>query len=311
MNKYSKKLITICAIVVTYNRKYLLTECLDALLKQSHPLDSIIIVDNASTDRTYEYLFEKGFLYNKTIDYVFLEFNTGGSGGFNHGIRRAYEKGFDWVWLMDDDVIADEQALECLLLSIDILPKDVGFLCSNVFGIDGQPMNLPQIDMRLGNNNYPQWNYYLSHGVIKVKEATFVSVLIPRCVIEIVGLPIKEFFIWGDDAEYTNRITDAFPGFLIGSSTVCHKRAIQKRIDLNDEDNINRINLFYYKYRNMFYLYKKYNGLRRAFLYFLKHGIVMTFQVIKYPYFRFLKINKMYKGILSGIFFNPKIEYVK
>ena len=87
----------IAAVVVTYNRKELLKECLDALLAQTHPLDSIILIDNASTDGTPEFLKEKGFLDNPKIDYVRLSENSGGAGGFYEGMKRGYEKGFDWV----------------------------------------------------------------------------------------------------------------------------------------------------------------------------------------------------------------------
>ncbi|MCD6105633.1 MAG: glycosyltransferase, partial [Thermosipho sp. (in: Bacteria)] len=41
---------TVCAVVVTYNRKELLLECLEALRKQTRPLDAIYLIDNASTD---------------------------------------------------------------------------------------------------------------------------------------------------------------------------------------------------------------------------------------------------------------------
>ena len=53
---------TICAVVVTYNRKELLIECLEALLKQTRQLDGIYIIDNSSKDETPELLKEKGFL---------------------------------------------------------------------------------------------------------------------------------------------------------------------------------------------------------------------------------------------------------
>ena len=38
------------------------------------------------------------------FDYHYLESNTGGSGGFNYGLSRAYDDGYEWFWLMDDDV---------------------------------------------------------------------------------------------------------------------------------------------------------------------------------------------------------------
>ena len=40
--------------------------------------------------------------------------NTGGAGGFHEGVKRAYKKGYDWLWLMDDDVEVKEDTLEKL-----------------------------------------------------------------------------------------------------------------------------------------------------------------------------------------------------
>lgn len=54
MEKQNKK-EKIAAVVVTYNRKELIGECLDAILLQTYPVDSIILIDNASTDGTPEF----------------------------------------------------------------------------------------------------------------------------------------------------------------------------------------------------------------------------------------------------------------
>ena len=91
------------AVIVTYNRKELLEENIKALLDQSEKLNKIFIIDNNSTDGTKSYLEQKGYLKNQTIEYVRLEKNIGGAGGFSVGTKYAYEKGFDFICLMDDD----------------------------------------------------------------------------------------------------------------------------------------------------------------------------------------------------------------
>jgi len=50
---------TVCAVVVTYNRKELLLECLEAIRKQTRPVQGIYLIDNASTDGTPKLLFFK------------------------------------------------------------------------------------------------------------------------------------------------------------------------------------------------------------------------------------------------------------
>jgi rhamnopyranosyl-N-acetylglucosaminyl-diphospho-decaprenol beta-1,3/1,4-galactofuranosyltransferase len=104
---------SVAAVVVTFNRKELLCECLDALLAQTYPVSRIVLIDNASSDGTAELLAEKGYLENEIFDYLRLPVNSGGAGGFHEGVKRAFEAGFDWLWLMDD-----EDAVACKCVSV-------------------------------------------------------------------------------------------------------------------------------------------------------------------------------------------------
>lgn len=121
----------IAAVVVTYNRKKLLIECLEALRRQTKPLQTIYIIDNASTDGTPQKLQKKGYIKNPEsgikkinnlhnnkpikIVYVRMKKNTGGAGGFHEGIKRACQDGHHWIWLMDDDVEPKDDTLQVLL----------------------------------------------------------------------------------------------------------------------------------------------------------------------------------------------------
>ncbi|MGB9767171.1 MAG: glycosyltransferase [Sulfurihydrogenibium sp.] len=126
---------TVCAVVVTYNRKQLLIECLESLRKQTRPVQGIYLIDNASTDGTPDLLLEKGYInelppkslsepWEKEFEiknltdgspirlhYVRMHENTGGAGGFHEGVKRAYEKRYDWLWLMDDNTIPTNEVL--------------------------------------------------------------------------------------------------------------------------------------------------------------------------------------------------------
>ena len=101
----------VCAVVVTFNRKALLRVCIGSLLAQTRPLDKIVIIDNASTDGTDALLREEF----AGLDVLSLPVNSGGSGGFHAGMKWAVERGFDWVWVMDDDVRMRPDALETML----------------------------------------------------------------------------------------------------------------------------------------------------------------------------------------------------
>src|SRR6185312_1077865 len=101
----------ICAVVVTYNRKTLLRTGLCALLRQTRQLDQILVVDNGSTDGTKEML-EAEF---RDCQVLRTPENLGGAGGFRAGMEWAHQAGFDWTWVMDDDIEPFPDTLEFML----------------------------------------------------------------------------------------------------------------------------------------------------------------------------------------------------
>src|SRR5581483_11127319 len=90
---------TVVAVLVTYNRRDLLTEALGALGRQTRPLDAVLVVDNASNDGTPDLVRDRF----PAVELVSLRRNTGGAGGFAAGVACALDRGADLVWLMDDD----------------------------------------------------------------------------------------------------------------------------------------------------------------------------------------------------------------
>ena len=108
----------VLAVVVTHNRRELLARCLDHLLAQRDvPLD-LLVVNNASTDGTVEMLSARG------IDVVTQE-NVGSAGGWHRGIEEAQVRGYEAVWLMDDDGFPDPAALGVLVTTL----MKPGFAC--------------------------------------------------------------------------------------------------------------------------------------------------------------------------------------
>ena len=291
----------ICTIVVTYNRKDLLQECLDAILEQTVPVKSVFVIDNASTDGTREILETK---YTGTnVVPVFMESNTGGAGGFYEGIKRGSTGDYDWIWLMDDDTIPTPDCLEKLLNAAEAVNKDVSFLASSVYGPNHEFMNVPEIDMHPSPNGYTCWYEKLDRGMIKISSATFVSLLIKKEAITKCGLPCRDFFIWGDDSEYTSRLTNNYgPAYLVGESVAIHKRKDTKILTIENETNQNRIKMFHYMYRNRYICKRYYLGDRFARSWFLKE-IIRNLSLLRKPMGR-QKAGAVYKGLFEG-----KLQY--
>ena len=301
MNEIEK--CSVAAVVVTYNRKEVLRKCIQALLSQTRLPDEIIVIDNASTDGT-DQVVSKEF---PQVTYMRLPENTGGAGGFHEGMKLAYKKGHNWIWVMDDDVIAKPTALMNLLKAAYKVP-DAAFLCSRVISTSGNPMNVPNIDLRPSSSYYPDWAKLLDKGLVKVREATFVSLMVRRDTLKDVGLPIKEFFIWGDDTEFTLRATQDKCAYMVGDSVVVHLRAIEAPPHIINETDIRRIRLHFYHIRNLIYCLRKYGNQKRL-LYFVAQKIFLATKILFIGKYRFLRIKTIMFGLIAGVFFKPRIVH--
>ena len=277
-------------------------QAIESIKLQTRPVDELILVDNASSDGTQAYV-EPIIKTDPWISYYLMTTNTGGAGGFNFGMKKAFEKKADFIWLLDDDIYAERNALYHLIQTANT--HSASFYCSHVIGLDKSPMNLPDIDFRKSQNGYPSWNQFAEKGFIKVNAATFVSVMIPRQSIKQFGFPIHQMFIWGDDGEYTLRLSRKKPGLYIAKSCVEHRRVAQKKIEIFNETQTDRISLFFYFYRNNFYISKRYKT-RAEMIIFIVYSIMTATTCIKKLNFRSGKI--ILKGVWAGLFFNPTIE---
>lgn len=300
----------VVAIVVTYNRKKLLKECLEAIFAQTVRIDTLILIDNASTDGTNEFLKENGFMDRPGFSYNLMDSNLGGSGGFYEGMKRVSDDA-DWVWIMDDDTIPNPDCLEKLLNASTIIKEDASFFASSVFGPENEPMNVPSVDFSLTENGYPDWYFNLNQKMVKIKNATFVSLLIRGAALRKCGLPCRDYFIWGDDTEYTTRLTTYYgPAYMVGDSVVCHKRIGAKALAITNENDPKRIANYFYYYRNLLindYVYKgKKEGNKVAIRYF---GLAIKLLRKKLG---FSKSRTIIKAIIEGIFCWKSYEkYIK
>lgn len=240
----------VAGIVVTYNRKELLLENIEALLKQTRAdCLTIIVIDNNSTDGTRASL-EK-YVESKRIIYVNTGENLGGAGGFHYGIRYAAEHDFDYIWVMDDDCIPTETALESFFNASKKLDGKFGFLASKVLWKD---YNICKMNVQRSTlwRDVADWDTEF----VPIIMSSFVSLFLPTQIVQEYGLPIKEFFIWTDDWEYTRRISLKLPCYLANQSVVIHKSNNNFGANIATESS-DRLNRYDYLYRNDVFLYRR------------------------------------------------------
>ena len=296
----------IAAIIVTFNRLDLLKQCIKNLQLQNVCCD-ILIVNNFSTDKTEEWVLDY-VKNNSNVFYKNTGRNIGGAGGFNYGVRWAIESDYDYIWLMDDDCLPYENALEELIKANEIMKGNYGWLSSTVLWKDGHEckMNRPKL-----KKSFYEYIEFIQYGIVQAEQSTFVSLFLKTDTIRKVGLPIKDFFIWGDDIEFTRRIAVRYniPCFLVGNSKVLHAMANNCGSSIAT-DGAERIQRYKYAFRNENYLYRK-EGLAGIAYYIAKCGINILRIFGKAPNKKFYRCSIILECMIKGLFFNPKIEYIQ
>lgn len=288
----------VAAVVVTYNRADLLLHCLRRLSTQTRPPNLIILIDNASSDRTHDVLLENGIIPQPKIHYIKLSQNKGGAYGFSLGIKLACKQRADWIWLMDDDCFPAPTALQKLLESGDIISNNSdtppAVLVSQVRWTDGtpHPMNWPIPRVR------PEERFFIAvdrFKAIPIRSASFVSCLINGRVATEEALPLSKYFIWNDDVEYTSRLLKFRDGYLIPESIAIHAT---DRKYTSAEESGDRI---FFETRNKLWLIFRSCGLffpERIRI--AKSLLKNIFQYCKYHKFSYRSCMLILKGIFAA-----------
>ncbi len=199
------------AVVVSYNRQELLSECITALRNQTRKLDAILVVNNGSTDNTEQWLQQQSDVFFIT------QKNIGSSGGFNTGISWAYKHGFSWIWCMDDDGYPKEDALEKLLAS-ETHERSL---------INCAVLNKADKKTFVWKTKEYKTIEEVDVDIIPGIGHPFNGTLLHRAIVEKVGVPKTALFLWGDETEYYYRIVKQhkFPVYTVPSSIHYHPAA--------------------------------------------------------------------------------------
>ena len=297
----------VAAVIVTYNRKELLQQALDSIKNQTYKVNQIFVVNNNSNDGTKEYLDSL-----EDIVVIHMKENLGGAGGFHYGVKAAAESANDFIWIMDDDAIASAEALSELMKASNKLNDDKiswGFLCSKVMNDLKEPMNLPVISKKISESGYPRWSKYIENSIVEVDKSTFVSVLVKKEIVRKLGLPIKEMFIWGDDTEYTWRISNKYPCFFVGNSQIIHRRMNGKSLSIILEDSAVRLPWYSLLIRNNTYNFKKHGNRLETLKYFVINILLCLKILIKAKDRKIYRVWIQLKGMMKSFTFNPKIKF--
>ncbi len=290
---------TTAAVVVTFNRKQLLSECIDALLKQSRPLDAIFIVDNASSDGTRSYLQERGYLMSPLITFIQLNENIGGAGGFHTGMNAAYQAGFDWIWLMDDDT-------EPYLDSLENMNQYRHY--ERVIAVANLKVDRQGKETADGVRFLSKGESDIAHYK-RIRFSSFVGLLIRSNAIDRIGLPKSEFFIHNDDTEYCMRLSSIGDIALASNSLVAHKEVAREQKSTRVfshvfyHKDIERFCFDYYGHRNYAWIQQNYraNWLLRYSILLVRFACFAAAVMALDSDHRWLRLKILAKANVDGI----------
>lgn len=215
-------LMNVCAVTVTYgNRAAFVTRLAEFLMAGN--VRKMIIVDNGSPSENNQKLRSLQDSHNARIELISLKENTGSAGGFKEGIMAARrDRDCDFIWLLDDDNLPEGNALEQLMLTYQkrnencclvSLRKD-RMLYRKIFN---------KADVKRKFTPYNGFiNYNILHSIrkkllysrkkddlIAIPYAPYGGMFFHKQLLETIGYPLQEMYLYRDDHEYSHRIVKA------------------------------------------------------------------------------------------------------
>lgn len=267
----------VCAVLITYNRCEILKKALACIQAQTLPLETIIIVDNNSTDNTREFLHTIDNREN--IKCLYLDNNIGSAGGIALGMQMGLSlKPHDYFWILDDDTFYRPEALQELV--------------SNMQAADFAMIGLTGSNIRFGTKKPVTGGEKLQ----KVDYALIDGSLIKADVIREIGPVNEEFFMMCDDHEYCMRIKKH--GYKVGLLNI----GPIERLFLGGEGSFTKATLWrgYYSSRNMMLIIKKYFTLPDLLGYLFRQSKIIVAAALFAPD-RFRRVRFRLMGIWHGI----------
>jgi GT2 family glycosyltransferase len=244
----------VAIIILNWNAYDDTFECLKSLEHLTYPYFHVFLVDNASQDNSFDKLRQdyKDGKFNVPITFIQTGKNLGFAGGNNVAIREAYNQGYQYFWMLNNDTVVDPKALTPL---VETLEKDrqVGIVGSKIYYYGTN-----KIWFAGGIVN--TWTGTTKHIGIKEEDAgqynrqlevdyiTGCSLFFRRDVIENVGYMSEDYFLYYEETDWNVRTKQK--GFKI---IYCPDSVVYHKVSMSSGGEQNKAPYFaYYMLRNSY-----------------------------------------------------------
>jgi GT2 family glycosyltransferase len=237
----------ISVIIVNWNGKQHLNDCLSSLRRQTFTDFEIVMVDNGSTDDSVAYV-QSSF---PEVEIISLPINTGFSVGNNRGIQAAQG---DYIALLNNDTEVDPHWLEELYRALESSPQ-VGFCASKILLFDQREILDSAGDYyscygAAGKIGRLKPDQKLYNQAKEVFGASGAAAIYRRSMLEEVGLLDEDFFMIYEDVDLSFRAQlMGYSCLYVPTARVYHKVNVSLGFMSNK--------YIYYGHRNVEYVYLK------------------------------------------------------
>lgn len=240
-------------VICNYNKKNDALACIRSILESKFQDYDIYVVDNASTDGSAEAIRNA---YGEQVTLLVNQENLGGSGGFNTGLRAAFQKGYPYLMCVDNDALLDENAVGNLLAFLQEHPK-TGIAAAKIYHREA-PDYVQQFGQKIDFENFCTDVTYLNAyedgsmpEYVYTDAVAACALMIRRSVIEKIGFMPEENFLYWDDTEWCYLCNRAgWKVASVGNAMALHAMGAKKELE----------NTFptYYAWRNWLRFFMRY-----------------------------------------------------
>lgn len=265
----------VISVVVNWNLKQELGECLESLRRVDYPAHKIIVVDNGSTDDSASFV----ATHYPDVDLITLPHNLGYAAGLNAGILRAVEQGAIYVFLLNNDTTVEENTVSRLVEVLEADPE-VGIASpkillyhnrEKIFGLGDRIYPLLPLPIGFGYGKRDSARY---QKILEFDYVTGCAMMVRTGIFHKVGVFETSYFMYYEDADFCRRVRDSgYRIVCIGDAIVYHKAA--------RGTNQNKALFVRIRARNRVRFYKRYKHGPHPWLTYIALVLIAVWRSIK------------------------------
>ena len=286
----------VCVIITNWNQVDYTLACIETVIAQDYEQVSIMVVDNGSTDGTVD----KVSAAYPQVDILALTENLGPTGGYNSGFRRALDNGFNFIFLLNNDTLLARNCISELVKDAQS-SSDIGLVMPKIYYADE-----PALIWSVGGWEN-SWNYEVRRpgekqvdqgqweAALDIDDAPFCAVLLTRNLLQTVGLPDEDYFLYYEDRDFCRRAKDA--GFrlrLAPKATMLHKVSVSSGGSGSPNER------YWMARSSVIYFRKHAHGFRIAIVIFWRFGSAVRTSWKLLSQKRMPSLKAYWKGLADG-----------